>query len=73
MKRYQVVTWSCDIGSDEHMDYSDFSDAYMAARKYLGAEEYAAVYDSKEKVAYVVFGDPATDVFISIVRVISLY
>ena len=72
MKRYQVVTWSWDIGSDEHMDYSKFNEAYRAARKYLGTEEYAAIYDHKEKVAYVVFGDPATEVFNSYVRVISL-
>ena len=54
------------------MDYSKFNEAYRAARKYLGTEEYAAIYDHKEKVAYVVFGDPATEVFNSNVRVIAL-
>ena len=72
MKRYQVVTWSWDIGSDDRMYFSRFNDAYKDARKYLGLEEYAAVYDRKEKVAYVVFGNPWIKVFNDYVRVITL-
>ena len=71
MKRYQVVTWSSDIGSDSHMDYSRFSDAATAAGKFRGCEEYAAVYDHKTKTAYIIFGDPETPVFSDFVTVIS--
>ncbi len=71
MKRYQVVTWSYDIGSDSHMDYSRFSEAAAAARKFRGREEYAAVYDHKTKTAHIVFGDPETPVFCDYVTVIA--
>lgn len=70
MKRYTVITWSDDIGSDEHMDYSRFSEAANAASKFRGCEEYAAVYDAKTKTAYVIFGDPDTVVFSDFVTVI---
>lgn len=70
MKRYQVVTHSWDIGTDEHLDFSKFSEARKHAFKFSGTEEYAAVYDAKEKKAYVIFGNPETQVFAPCVQII---
>lgn len=70
--RYQVVTYSQDIGSDERMDFSRLSDALKDARAYRGREEYAAVYDSVKKIAFVVFGNIFTSVFADYVTVVSL-
>ena len=70
--RYQVVTYSQDIGSDEKMDYPKLTEAIKAAEKYKGKEEYAAVYDREKKVAFVVFGDIETPVFNDSVYVISI-
>lgn len=72
MERYEVVTWSRDIGSDEKRDYVDLIAAVKAAKTYRRREEYAAVYDYQEKVAYVVFGNPATEVFSENIRIIPL-
>lgn len=55
-RRYQVVTYSRDIGSDEHMDYPTLKQAVREAKKYRKSEEFAAVYDYESKIAYVVFG-----------------
>lgn len=44
-RRYQVVTYSRDIGSDEHMDYPTLKQAVREAKKYRKSEEFAAVYD----------------------------
>lgn len=33
-RRYQVVTYSRDIGSDEHMDYLTLKQAVREAKKY---------------------------------------
>lgn len=55
-RRYQVVTYSRDIGSDEHMDYITLKQAVREAKKYRKSEEFAAVYDYDSKIAYVVFG-----------------
>ena len=71
MKRYQVVTYSRDIGADEHLGFSKFSEAKQHALKYSGIEEHAAVYDEKEKTAYVIFGNLETQVFTPCVRIIS--
>lgn len=71
-RRYQVVTYSSDIGSDGKMDFSRFSDAVMDAKKYRKTEEYAAVYDHNSKTAFVVFGDPRTNVFCDYVNVIDI-
>ena len=68
-RRYQVVTWSSDIGSDEHMDYNDAAAAIAEAQRYKGREEYAAVYDRQTKTAVVVFGDPFTPVFCEYVTI----
>lgn len=62
-KRFLVVTWSDDIGSDEGMDFYRLSDAIKEAELFRKTEEYAAVYDTESKTAYVIFGDPATPVF----------
>ena len=71
MKRYEVVTYSYDIGIDTQMDYSKFSEAVKAARKFLGLEEYAAIYDRVKKIAYVIFGDITTEVFTDNIPVIE--
>ena len=55
-RRYQVVTYSRDIGSDERMDYLTLKQAVREAKKYRKSEEFAAVYDYYSKIAYVVFG-----------------
>ena len=68
-RRYQVVTWSSDIGTDERMDYNDDAAAIAEAQRYKGREEYAAVYDRQTKTAVVVFGDPFTPVFCEYVTI----
>lgn len=55
-RRYQVVTYSRDIGSNERMDYLTLKQAVREAKKYRKSEEFAAVYDCDLKIAYVVFG-----------------
>ena len=68
-RRYQVVTYSSDIGSDEHMDFSRLSEAIKDAKRYRKTEEYAAVYDRTTKTAFVVFGEPWLPVFADFVTV----
>lgn len=68
-KRYVVATWSDDIGSKEHMDFSNKREAEKEARKYKNEEEYAAIYDYKTKTAFVVFGNPFIPVFSDFVQV----
>lgn len=70
MRRYQVVTYSWDIGTDERMDFDRLTDAIKDARRYRKQEEYAAVFDSDYKIAYVIFGNPYTKVFREYVKVI---
>ena len=67
--RYEVVTWSRDIGTDERMDFSRKADAIRHARSFVNLEEYAAVYDRFRKIAFVVFGDVETPVFADYVSV----
>ena len=62
-KRFLVVTYSDDIGSDDRMDFTRISTAAKDAEAYRGIEEYAAVYDKKSRTAYVIFGDINTRVF----------
>ena len=71
MRRYQVVTYSRDIGSDGKMDFDNLRPAITAASRYRNKEEYAAVYDRIENIAFLVFGDVTTPVFVDSVRVIS--
>lgn len=56
MRRYQVVTWSDDCGTDEKMDFNTPAAAIMDANGFQGKEEAAAVYDYQEGIAYAVFG-----------------
>lgn len=72
MRRFQVITYSNDIGSDEHMDFDGLQAAIKEAKKYRKREEYAAVYDNFFKLAIVVFGDIKTPVFNDNIKVISL-
>ena len=69
--RFEVVTWSSDIGSDEKMDFPTLAEALKDARRYRKTEEYAAVYDRENKIAHVVFGNPYQDVFAKWVKVIT--
>lgn len=68
-KRYQVCTWSDDIGADDKMDFASEREAIKEAMKYKGKEEYAAVYDNQTKTAFVVFGNPFSPVFREYVKV----
>ena len=70
-KRYLVITWSRDIGSDEHMDFRAEAEAIKECRKYRKSEEYGAVYDQRNKIAYVVFGDADIPVFADSVTVVK--
>ena len=70
-KRFLVVTWSDDIGSDEGMDFARLSDAIKEAERFRKTEQYAAVYDKTSKTAYVVFGDPSTPVFSDRIHVLE--
>lgn len=72
MRRYQVVIYSWDIGIDDKMDFNSLADAIKDAKKYKGREEYAAVYDAVEKIAYVVFGNKFTRVFNDNVRIVAI-
>lgn len=72
MKRYQVVTWSNDIGSDEKMDFESFTKAIREAKKYRRTEEYAAIYDTLFQTAHVVYGNLSTPVFVDSIRVMPL-
>lgn len=70
--RYQVCTWSRDIGSDEKLDYHFLSDAMKEAENFRGQEEYAAVYDRYAETAYVAFGDLTAPVFTDKVKVMPM-
>jgi hypothetical protein len=72
MKRYQVVTYSDDIGTDEQMDFNKLYPAILAAGSYKKREDYAAVYDRVENIAFVVFGSVLSPVFSESVRVITI-
>ena len=71
-KRWIVITWSWDIGSDEHMDFRTKAEAIKECRKYRKTEEYGAVYDQRNKIAYVVFGDADIPVFADGVTVVKM-
>lgn len=68
-KRYQVCTWSDDVGADDKMDFSNKKEAVKDAMKYKGKEEYAAVFDTETNTAFVVFGNPFSPVFREYVKV----
>lgn len=71
-KRWIVITWSWDIGSDEHMDFRTKAEAIKECRKYKKSEEYGAVFDQRNKIAYVVFGDVNNPVFVDGVTVVKV-
>ncbi len=70
MHRYEVVTYSSDIGTDSRLDFFRLADAVKDAKRYQKTEEYAAVFDREYGIAYVVFGDLQTAVFADFVKVI---
>ena len=72
MKRFQVVTYSWDIGIDDRMDFDDIHKAILHAKSFRNTEEYAAIYDSKYRIAWVVFGNIGTVVFVDSVPVIPI-
>ena len=67
--RYQVCTWSDDIGADDKMDFTSKKEAIQDAMKYKGTEDYAAVFDNETNTAFVVFGNPFSPVFREYVQV----
>lgn len=50
MKRYQVATYSSDIGADDKMDFDRMSDAIKEARRWLSIEEASFVYDQQKRI-----------------------
>ena len=71
-KRWLVTTWSWDIGSDSHKDFRTKAEAIKECRKYRKSEEYGAVFDQWNKIAYVVFGDIGNPVFVDSVTVVKV-
>ena len=71
-KRWLVTTWSWDIGSDSHKDFRTKAEAIKECRKYRKSEEYGAVYDQRNKIAYVIFGDVDIPVFMDGVTVVKV-
>ena len=71
-KRWLVTTWSWDIGSDSHKDFRIKAEAIKECRKYRKTEEYGAVYDQRNKIAYVIFGDVDIPVFMDGVTVVKM-
>lgn len=61
--RYEIVTYSRDIGSDERGDFSRKADAIRYARSFRKSEDYTAVYDALTRTATVIFGSIETPVF----------
>ena len=71
-KRWLVTTWSWDIGSDSHKDFRTKAEAIKECRKYRKSEEYGAVYDQRNKIAYVIFGNVDIPVFAEGVTVVKM-
>ena len=71
-KRWLVTTWSWDIGSDSHKDFRTKAEAIKECRKYRKTEEYGAVYDQRNKIAYVIFGNVDIPVFADGVTVVKI-
>ena len=53
------------------MDFRTKAEAIKECRKYRKSEEYGAVYDQWNKIAYVVFGDIGNPVFVDSVTVVK--
>ena len=54
------------------MDFRTKADAIKECRKYRKSEEYGAVFDQWNKIAYVVFGDVGNPVFVDNVTVVKV-
>lgn len=72
MKRFQVVTYSWDIGIDDKRDFDSIHEAIKEAKRFRTTEEYAAIYDSALKITYVVFGHIGTKVFADYIATIPI-
>ena len=72
VKRYLVTTWSSDIGSDEHMDFRTKAEVVKECRKYRRTEDYGAVFDQRNKIVYVIFGNVDIPVFADSVTVVKI-
>ena len=48
------------------------AEAIKECRKYRKSEEYGAVYEQRNKIAYVVFGDIGNPVFVDNVTVVKV-
>lgn len=70
MRRYQVVTYCDECGTDEKMDFETLSEAFMDAIKYQGKEEAAAVCDYETNTAYAVFGRVDRNMFSNSVKIV---
>lgn len=70
MKRYQVVTYCDECGTDEKMDFNTLSEAFKDAMSYRGKEDAAAVYDYQSGIAYAVFGMVGSNMFSESVKIV---
>lgn len=70
IKRYQVVTYCNECGTDEKMDFNTLSEAFRDANSYQGEEDAAAVYDYETKTAYAVFGLVGQNMFSDFVKIV---
>lgn len=43
--RYQIITYSDDIGADEKLEYKTIGEAIKAAKEYLKEHEAVYIYD----------------------------
>lgn len=69
-KRYQVVTYCHECGTNEKMDFNTLSEAFMDASNYQGKEDAAAVYDYHTGIAYAVFGLVGQSMFSDSVKIV---
>ena len=54
------------------MDFRTKAEAIKECRKYRKTEEYGAVYDQRNKIAYVIFGNVDIPVFADGVTVVKM-
>lgn len=69
-RRYQVVTWSDDCGTDEKMDFNTLAAAFADANGFKGKEDAAAVYDYETGIAYAIFGPVSKNMFSDSVKIV---
>ena len=70
MRRYQVVTYCDECGTDEKMDFNTLAEAFKDANSYHGKEDAAAVYDYHTGIAYAVFGLVGQNMFSDSVNIV---